>query len=198
MRCSFPTVVRCSLLASREMTYALALPLTTSPHPLSGPLERNRHGAEKCQNKTAQEKATTTNRECSCSPPVHPVFSQMVCLYVTQFPLPACWRRRGMAQRREKVTRERTSRGEMKPTRGAFRAVLSIKTLALRLETCSFPFRKLPPSQGFAGWVSQGLCCCSWNPSAPDVPCGQMREAKVLIPWVAMSAQGCSRPCGMQ
>lgn len=164
-----------------------ALPLTTSPHPLSEPLEVNRHGAEKCQNKTAQGKAT--NRECSYSPRIHPIFSQMACLYVTQFPLSACWRRRGLAQRREKVTRERTGRGEMKPKRGAFRAALSTKTLALRLETCSFPFRKLLPLQGFAGWVSQGLCCYSQNPSAPDVPCGQMHEAKVLIPWVAMSGQ---------
>lgn len=85
--------------------------------------------------------------------------------------------------------KRKKGRGEMKPKRGAFRAALNTKTLALRLETCSFPFRKLLPLQGFAGWVSQGLCCYSQNPSAPDVPCGQMYEAKVLIPWVAMSGQ---------
>lgn len=87
-------------------------------------------------------------------------------------------------ERRKKVTREGRGRGEMKPTHGSFRAVLSAAVEALRLELAASLL-----GGSLLRMVSQGLCCHSENPRAPDVPCGQVHKTKVSTPWVVMSEQ---------
>lgn len=103
-----------------------------------------------------------------------------------QLPLSACWRRCGLGERREMVTREGTGggtgRGETRPMHGTFRAAPSTHTRALSTDARSFLVRRLPPAQGLRAASAR-----------PPRPLSESRDSRRAM-WPDADNQGLNAP----